>query len=517
MALNDLLIGDLGMTHLITLDYKGAEEDGVTTETPTKVNGGNYTWVEEPCCEGFTYALKSNDSTSYEDRENGASFDNAADINTDVPNTYGATGKTLGIWCRFSQNITPSCIFEEGAYVNNFAFFVGIGKAITWQAADDGQPFLIAQSNLQAQVNRNYFLTGTWEYQRNGYNAVDFYINGVLQETVQLNGTDVFPNHSGDIVIGNTDDDLKSYNEGTIKSAIRETWANLWFIKNHEIWGEDILRDIFERTTLAEVTLEADTVENQQIALDNLIGTVYEDKNCAIRIVQATDATDYTLLLDNIKFKRVDELRDIHIQFVGTGELHIENCNGSNAYELSVPAEVERVNDTLQGGGSITKTDNSIRLKDDTDYINHIVDGNIWIDCDEDVVIKMSDVRCYGKVYNYNPNTKVTIIATSCQLDANDPGTDNGQVDIQAAGTLTITGLVDNTEVRLYTEDLNEEIYAIESSSGDVVIDYQGNYDNAVLIIYNKDYAPIRLTVQLDGTNATLPIKQIPDSAYINP
>jgi len=519
MALNDLLIDELEMTHLFTLDNKTVEEDGVTTNYPTRINnddGSKFVWDDNPCCEGFTYAPKTNDSTSYSSRSNGVIFDNSDDINKKARANYGDVGKTIGMWTRVNQVLTPSCILDEGAQVNNFAFFVGLGQSFTWQAADDGQPFLIAQSKLKAQAGRNYLLTGTWEYQRNGYNAIDFFVNGVLQETVQLTGTDKFPDHGGDINIGNTDDDLKSYNEGVIKSAIREKWANLFFIKNLEIWDETIIREIFERTTFAEVTIEADTVKNQQAALDNLIGNSYFDVNCAIRIVQATDTTNYTLLMDDITFKRVDELRDIHIQFLGEGELHIENCNGSNAYELSTPKEIERVSDTLVGGGSLTKTDNSVRLKDDSDYNNHIIDGNLWIDCDSDVTIDMENVNVAGKVYNRNNDATVTIRATACELEADIAGSGNGQVNIEIVGELTITGLVDGTEVRLYDVNMNE-LFGIEESSGNVVCDYVGMHTDALLVAYHVLYHPIRVKLNLNGDKASIPMSQAKDTTYYNP
>jgi len=516
MAINDFIVDYLGATHMFSLDNKKTEEDGVTTDEPTQISDGEYSFVEDPVCEGYSYSLKTNGiPDDYETRENGAKIDNTDDINVDNDGIYGSGQKTLIIWSRSNDITTPSCIYEEGAQVNNFAFFVGIGKSLTFQAADDGQPFLIGQSKLQAIPGRPYFLTGVWEYQRDdtGYNTLTFYINGVKQDEVQLGGTDVFPNHSGDIRIGNTDDDLKSYNDGVIKSAVREKWANMLGFYNNIVITEDQAREIFERTTLAEHTIEADTVKNQQQALDSLIGESFSDVNCAIRIVQATDSDDYTLLLDNINFKRVDELRDIHVQFVGTGNLRIENCNGSNAYELSSPAEVERVSGVIDGGGTISKTDGSIRIHDDIS--DATVDGNIWVDYDDDIEITMRNVKCQGRVYNNNPDKTVKITAYDCDIIADNPGDGAGQVYIEDYTTLKITGLVDGTEVRLYTSDLTE-IYGVESSSGDVEMEYPGTHTDAVLVVYNTGYIPIRMILQLTGTATTIPIKQQQDITYKN-
>jgi hypothetical protein len=89
---------------------------------------------------------------------------------------------------------------------------------------------------------------------------------------------------------------------------------------------------------------------------------------------------------------------------------------------------------------------------------------------------------------------------------------------IEPEATLTLTGLVDNTEVRLYSSDLTEEIFGLENSSGGTVnIPYGGTYVDAVLVIHNVNYIIIRQVIQLDGVSATLPIQQRPNTAYKNP
>jgi hypothetical protein len=76
--------------------------------------------------------------------------------------------------------------------------------------------------------------------------------------------------------------------------------------------------------------------------------------NCAIEIRQATDATDYTLTLNNITFVQNDNLRDIAVQYVGANTLTLINSS-SNAVEVSNPAEKDLDGGTtvLTGGGTI--------------------------------------------------------------------------------------------------------------------------------------------------------------------
>ena len=77
--------------------------------------------------------------------------------------------------------------------------------------------------------------------------------------------------------------------------------------------------------------------------------------------MQATDATDYRLFVDNINFIADDNIQDISVQFVGTGTLTLENTNGTVIKYTSTPIEVETTSTTYTGGGSIAIVNNTIR------------------------------------------------------------------------------------------------------------------------------------------------------------
>ena len=97
-------------------------------------------------------------------------------------------------------------------------------------------------------------------------------------------------------------------------------------------------------------------------------------------------------------------------------------------------------------------------------------------------------------------------------------GSAGGTVDIQSAASLTLTGVEDNTEVRLYSSDLATEIFGVENSTGGtVIIPYSGTYVDAVLVIFHLNYKYPRTILQLDGVDATLPINQEYDTTYSNP
>lgn len=369
MAIRTYLQG-LGATHLFDLDNNGTltTDDLGSSSTPTNISGGNYTFDTDPVCEGVTYSLDVVANTS--PNTNGAVFTNVSGINTGITG-YSTDKRSLLIWCKQSDIQNPTCIYEQGGGANNFAFMGG--ALTTFQAADSGQPFLIVQSLSLAQPERPYCLVGVWEYhtQHAGSgNRVLFYINGVLQGISELTGTDPFPNHVGNIECGNSGDNLQSFAGTVFTSQTTEKNCNFLGMFNNVSLTQAQCREIFERATIADVLIPADTVANQQAALDALSGNTYQDMNCAIRIIQATDATNYRLFVDNINFVADDNIEDISVQFVGTGVLTLENTNGTVIKYTSAPPEVETTSTTYTGGGSIVVVNNTKRVTTDQTITN---------------------------------------------------------------------------------------------------------------------------------------------------
>ena len=522
MAINDLIVTELQAHHMLSLDNKLGEEDGIISTTPTEIKDGVYSFVTEPCCEGYTHCVQTSDSTSYTYREEGAILSNKSDINSS-DSSYKDSSKTLMLWCRFKGVDTPSCIYEQGGGTNNMAFLVGLAKAITFQCADAGQPFLIAQTKSLAMVDRNYHLVGRWEYHgsANDTNQVIFYVNGVLQEIVSLTGTDVFPSHTGDIVIGNTEDSLKIYNESTLPLVARQKWVNMLGMYNGVSFTEENAREVFERTVLPEVTIEADTVVNQQSALDLLSGTSFSNKNCAIRILQATDESEYTLVLDNITFLRDDNYRDIHVQFVGTGKLSIVNANGSNAYELSTVSEVETTAGVIHGGGSLTL--NPLMAKRVSAYgelRDETIEGDLYVDIDSNISIVCTNVRVGGYIINMQKNYTLDILPIDSDgLIALNQGTGAGQVNVHPQSrTFTITGVLNNSRVVIYDNEIldyanNNTILTqhVVSNYENVIYYHSGSNDVRKQVI-KEGYIELLFDFKIEDSNQNLHIIQEIDS-----
>ncbi len=356
--------------HLFTLSNEGtvvADDYGDSVD-PTRIIGGAYSFQPNPVCYGVTHCLRSTTSTN--EGVDGGQFDNRNDINfangagNDSSTSDWATGtKQIMFWARQLELYNATCMYEQGGGVNNLAFMGG--PRVTFQAADAGQPFIIVADRILSQKDRAILHGGGWEYltQHSGAgNRVWKTANGIIQGYDDQGGTAAFPSHSGDIVIGNTSEALKTFNENTLTSETVAQDSNFLVMVNNPPSIGDIPigdplpshREFFERTVLPEVVIAADTVANQQAALDALAGTTYQDVNCAIEIRQATDATDYTLTLNNIQFVQQPILQDIAVKYVGPNTLTLVNINGSNAEIVSTPAELDLDGTTiLPGGGTI--------------------------------------------------------------------------------------------------------------------------------------------------------------------
>lgn len=348
----------LGATHLFTLSNEGTSfvHDYGDSVDPTRIIDGDYSFLTDPLCYGATHCLRSTNNTN--NGVDGARFENRSDINggSNGSSTYDFNNghRTLMVWARQLNIWNPTAIYEQGAGSNNFAFLGG--AQITFQAADAGQPFLIVAGRTLSQVDRPVFLVGIWQHHSShagSGNRVLFYMNGVLQGIHEDNTTASFPNHTGDITVGNSSDNLRSFNGTTVSTQTVAKDCNFLGMFNNVSFTESDCRGIFERMVLPEVLIDSDTVANQQAALDALSGTEFVNVNCAIEIRQATDATDYTLTLNNITFVENPDLRDIAVKYVGPHTLTLVNENGSNAVEVAAPPEQDLDGSTVLTGGGV--------------------------------------------------------------------------------------------------------------------------------------------------------------------
>jgi hypothetical protein len=497
------------------LDDYGNSTDP-TFEEPDGLATTEYSFVPVPVCEGLSQSVQSTNNTSYNIR--GFVISNRNDINFGNGNGNGSTSNewnngTYGcmMWAIQSAIQNPTVIYEQGGGTNNLAFTGG--ALTTWQAADAGQPFLILQSKSLTQAGRPYFYFGKWEHhtQHAGSgNRIILYVNGVEQGEATDAITANFPGHSGNIAVANSSDSLKSFAETTLASQTVQKNVGLWATFVNNTLSQAQIREIFERTVFADVTIAADTVANQQAALDLLIGNTYENTNCAIRVLQATDATDYRLFVDNITFNADPNLEDISIQFVGTGVLTLEDTNGTVIKYTSSPAEVEQTTGILVGGGSIAVVNDTIRYKSNDTITNSTATKLVFDGTGTTYTVSGGSIGEFENVSGSTVTVTVTDGATIPTITET-----NGAIVILSPTTLTLVGLQSNSEVRIYQAGSTTEIAGVENS-GTLFTD-TFDVDAVDIVIFNVNYKPVRLLAVDTSSDLTLPIQQIFDRNYANP
>lgn len=100
--------------------------------------------------------------------------------------------------------------------------------------------------------------------------------------------------------------------------------------------------------------------------------------------------------------------------------------------------------------------------------------------------------------------------------------TAGGSITVESAAveyTLTLTGLLADSEVRLYRDSDDVELAGVESSgtTWSYTYEYGGSAVAATLVIFKESRAPIRLPLSLGAGSTTLPIQQQLDRVFSNP
>lgn len=92
-------------------------------------------------------------------------------------------------------------------------------------------------------------------------------------------------------------------------------------------------------------------------------------------------------------------------------------------------------------------------------------------------------------------------------------------VTVQSAATLTLTGIIDGSEVRIYSAGTTTELYGIESKEAGVDPAYSYTSAQPVdIVVHNINYNYWRINnYSLASSDSSLPISQVYDRNYRNP
>jgi len=163
---------------------------------------------------------------------------------------------------------------------------------------------------------------------------------------------------------------------------------------------------------------------------------------------------------------------------------------------------------------------------DSTTSMNRIK-SNTFINCNKAVkftsagVYDFTDMFFYGNAYDIEnaSGSDLTINVINSGNASTYINSAGGSITIKNKVTLTLTGIVSGSEVRIYSYGTTTELAGIEDSSTTLIYEY--NYTSGTyvdVVVHNINYIYYRLEhYLLLSVNSTLPIQQEIDRFYNNP
>ena len=227
----------------------------------------------------------------------------------------------------------------------------------------------------------------------------------------------------------------------------------------------------------------------------------------------------------------------------GSGNATFKNNTVKNASTITFSDDVDVEGNTFNACGMITP--NSAVFKDNTIMNPSDANGALYM-TDDTNISGVSFYNYNGKIAIRVPASVTTLHLNGFYFDGsgtdlywegtsgtltvyNDNGSNLDQSRTSSAGgtvyvppqsyTLTLTGLEDGTEVRIYKQSDMTELAGEESVTGgkfSYTYDYNGDVP-VYIAIFNLDYDPIYMSYTLTNSNNTIPIQQTKDRWYYNP
>ncbi len=283
---------------------------------------------------GSTQSVQCNATTDFFSMSNSTAMNNGSQ-----------NARTMGGWIQLGAVIqTLTNLYEEGGNVNNFAILLGFGNIVLCQAADTGDFYVQAFSDIKLTVDRPYFVIFQFRGSTLG-NEFWMLLDGVKQTVTQGNppGATDMDSHTGDIhwgdaggslEVGGTDIDFPGPSD--CQYAHWMTWSTSNYISDTDV------ADLFAAGAPPQVSLSTDTAANMQTAMAAYNNTTRTDWPLSFRIPQPTDSSNLEITATNMVF---DDRVSLQVRWMGAGTLTWRNSGTSNLVASKV---------SLAVGGTVT-------------------------------------------------------------------------------------------------------------------------------------------------------------------
>jgi len=185
-------------------------------------------------------------------------------------------------------------------------------------------------------------------------------------------------------------------------------------------------------------------------------------------------------------------------------------------HDITGTASLASGSNVVLNGGEFHGTINgNVELTAATDLNDLTINGNLLVNINANTTLNFSNVVVTGTVQNDAGSRTLVIIPTgTSSLTASDPGTGNGQTDVQALGTIEVTNLVTGSRVRVTRDDTSAELFNGSESSG--TISFTTDYAGAFTVTVRKaSSAPYYIPYVSGGTSViglTVSVKALQQS-----
>lgn len=247
--------------------------------------------------------------------------------------------------------------------------------------------------------------------------------------------------------------------------------------------------------------------------------TQFKLRNSVVK--SASTNTRFDLLLNDAQLNT--------LQFTGNTIVNADEVRFKSGQ--SVTGSVFQGCNQIQTGGA-SFTNNTVRGSTDTAGALLWPDGTSVQNCDFSDNLRAIEIDTTGTKdfvgigFSGNTHDINNTSGSAVTVNVSGGGTASGvtftgsSVTVQSAATMTLTGIADHSEVRIYAAGTQTELYGIEDKLEGVDPAYSYTTAQAVdIVVHNvAGYQYWRLAnYTLPSTDSTLPVSQIPERVYRNP
>lgn len=194
--------------------------------------------------------------------------------------------------------------------------------------------------------------------------------------------------------------------------------------------------------------------------------------------------------------------------FSGMGDFTLgTSVSGGAVFSLASGSSV------ISNGANIdgSTVNGDLEINDDRDYSNLVINGDVRVNTGTNSIVNYSNVVWTGDLINTGTGTLTINTSNGTSGTTSEAGTGAGQVNLLSTATFTVSGLINNCEIRIYDNELpNPNAYDTELTGAEVnvgttfVYVHSGTTNEIVVQMMAAGYIEIKTIFTLNSSDQTL-------------